>query len=395
MLERSLRRLAGADLPDVEIPVRLRLARAFMRRGFKALAERTLLGGVRRARRGGYARYLPALNEAMTELRLVEGVLDESPRDRRAGDEPAGQPADGAYVLLERLGAGAYGEVYRAYDPRRAREVALKVVHVERIYDQRTRRHLIDSVRVELEAASRVRHPGVARVFAIGREEDGGFYVVQEFVSGPSLRTVMQASEDPPVAEVAAMGRRLAHTLGALHDADVVHRDLKPENVRVRADGTPVLVDFGIAHVDLSELHPGAAGTLEYMAPEQARGDDVDGRTDLYSLGVIRSSGSSAFGPSSCRSATPRPGARILEEEMPPPVRELRPDVPPALDALIASLLAKSRADRPRRARSAVAEILTRIEAAGRGSESVGGEHDTRRRAAPSHGPRPSPGRRP
>ncbi len=362
VLQRSLRRLAHADLPDDEIPVRLRLARAFMDRGFKALAERTLLGGVRRARRSGTPRYLPALNEAMTELRLVEGVLDETGRGRRKSGGAEGEPADGAYVLLEKLGEGTYGEVYRAYDPRRAREVALKVVHLERVYEKRKRRRLIDSVRVELEAASRVRHPGVARVLAIGREEDGGLYVVEEYVPGESLRTLMQASEDPPVLEVAGLGRRLAHALGALHDAEVVHRDLKPENVRVRADGTPVLVDFGIAHVGLAAAGEPGAGTLEYMAPEQARGDAVDGRTDLYALGVILFEWLVGFRPLQLKDHDRETWQRILEEEIPPRVREFRPDVPPEMDELVASLLAKRRTDRPPDA-AAVAEALVRCQA--------------------------------
>jgi len=347
VLDRALRRLERADLPDVEIPARLRLARAFREHGLKALAERTLLRGVRRARRGGYTRYLPALNEAMTELRVVEGVLDETGRGRRAEDDPD-EPADGAYVILAHLGDGAYGEVYRAYDPRRAREVALKLVHLERVYDLGARRRMIDSLRVELEAASRVRHPGVARVFAIGREEDGGLYVVQEYVQGHSLRTHMNEKPEPAVGQVATVGARLAYALQALHDAGVVHRDLKPENVLIRTDGTPVVVDFGIAHVPFGEIESVlGAGTLEYMAPEQALGRRVDGRSDLYALGVILFEWLVGFRPLQIQDRNPARWEEILEEEVPPRVRELRPDVPQVLDDLVASLLAKRRADRP------------------------------------------------
>lgn len=348
VLEGAVSHLARADLLDVEIPVRIRLAKALMERGLRAMAEKTLLQGVRRARRAGYRRYLPALNEAMTELRLVEGALEERGRRRRTKDEEPGEPADGSYVLLEYLGEGTYGKVYRAYDPVRAREVALKLIRLERSYDLLERERLLDSVQVELEAASRVRHPGIARVYAIGREDDGGVYVVQEYVPGRSLNHVMAKEEEPDPARVMTFAARLAHALEALHEAGVVHRDLKPGNVIVRPDGTPVLVDFGIAQVALPDTPPPqAAGTLEYMAPEQARGKTVGGRADLYALGVILFEWLVGFRPLQLREREPKTWRRILEEEVPPHVREFRPDIPEEVDAMIASLLAKKPRDRP------------------------------------------------
>src|SRR6185503_20140133 len=99
---------------------------------------------------------------------------------------------------------------------------------------------------VELEAASRLRHPGVARVYALGREQAGGLYVVQEFVPGQSLRAHLQASEKPELKMVIQTVERIASSLECLHEAGVLHRDLKPENVLLRPDRTPVLVDFGV-----------------------------------------------------------------------------------------------------------------------------------------------------
>ncbi len=372
VLRRALRRLAQADLADVEIPARIRLARAYMARGHKALAEETLLQGVRRARRAGYARYVPALNETMAELEVVEAALDEDRRPRRRRENGEGEPADGAYIILEKLGDGAFGEVYRAYDPRRGREVALKILHLQRIYGGKERERVRRSVRLELEAASRVRHPGVVRILATGTEEDGGIYVVQEYVPGRSLRAQMSEEPDPADSEVAGTAARLAHALQALDDAGVVHRDLKPENVIVRDDGTPVLVDFGIAHVAMPDAPtPEIAGTVEYMAPEQAAGKPVDGRADLYSLGVIGFEWLVGFRPLQLQDRPPETWRRVLERQIPPRVSEFVPEVDPRLDALIARLLAKRPEDRP----ASAEEVAAACEEIAAGRDGVAGEN--------------------
>jgi len=239
-------------------------------------------------------------------------------------------------------------------------EVALKILHLERIYDGKERERVRRSVRLELEAASRVRHPGVVRILATGTEEDGGIYVVQEYVRGRSLRAQMSEEPEADAEEVMAMAARLAHALQALDEAGVVHRDLKPENVIVRDDDTPVLVDFGIAHVALPEAPPPeVAGTIEYMAPEQAAGRRVDGRADLYALGVICFEWLVGFRPLQLQERPPPTWRRVLEEQVPPRVSEFVPDVDPRVDDLIARLLAKRPRDRP----SSAAEVAAACDA--------------------------------
>jgi serine/threonine-protein kinase len=358
-LEKAVEGFVAADLPDLEIPARILLARALLRQRLKATAERCLVEGVRRARTAGYARYLTILNEALGGLGLVEGALET---EARPVAEAGASVGGGAYVLRQRLGAGRFGEVFRAYDPERAREVALKRIHLGRLYDVEQRRWLLQSARVELEAASRVRHPGVVRVFALASDEEGDVQVVQEFVAGRPLRALMDPEARTSLADVLRCLSAIASALHALHEVGVVHRDLKPENVIVRPDGTPVLVDFGIAHVvesDVPEDPDLVAGTLEYMAPEQAEGRKVDGRADLYALGVLAFEWLAGVRPLHPRGKSLREAARYLATQAAPPLADFRPGLPEALSSLVASMLEKKPKRRPRDAE----DVARRLEA--------------------------------
>jgi len=357
VLSRTVADLAAAELPDLEIPARLLLARALRDRGNDTQAERCLMVALARARKDGYARYLAPLNEALTELGMVEGGLDEETRGTASGT--GGEP--GAYILREKLGAGGFGEVYRAYDPERSREVAFKRIFLHRIYDPEQRAFLATSARLELEAAARVRHPGVVRVFALGTEDGGGMYVVQELVEGRSLRQVMDRDTDPESATVMSVLAEIAHALDALHEAGVVHRDLKPENVIVRGDGTPVLIDFGIAHVAASKAGQDAelvAGTLEYMAPEQMQGRKVDGRADLYALGVIAFEWLTGVRPLHPAGDGFSERVKHMSTTPAPRLTEYRPELPDDLDRFLATLLAK----KPRRRPQGAAEVAEMFE---------------------------------
>ena len=356
-LAKTVADLTAAELPDMEIPARLLLARALRANGEDARAERCLMEALTRARKAGYARYLTPLNEALTELGMVEGTLEEE----SCGIALGSAAAPDAYILRQKLGAGGFGEVFRAYDPERSREVAFKRIFLDRIYDPGQRAFLATSARIELEAASRVRHPGVVRVFALGTEEGGGLYVVQEFVEGSSLRQVMEQEIEPEPGPVLAKLAEIAHALAALHEAGVVHRDLKPENVIVRRDGTPVLVDFGIAHVAASEGEKGEdliAGTLEYMAPEQMQGRKVDGRADLYALGVIAFEWLTGMRPLHPRGLTFTEQARQLAHTPPARLADYRPDLARELDHFLDSLLAK----KPRRRPESAADVAEMFE---------------------------------
>lgn len=289
MLEKAATAFSELRLPDDEIRERLRIADALCGQGQPRAAEQHLSRALDLARRDGYARHLPAIREAMGRLTLVESAVEESGRTLRAGRSKT--PSPEGYVLFESLGAGGFGEVFRAFDSEKAQIVALKRLRLEELYDVHLRERLQATAKLELEAASRIRHPGVARVHAVGTDSEGGTYIVQEFVDGVSLRETMRSDPDRPLVEKLELFLHIAHALNALHDRNVVHRDLKPENILLRtADGSPVLVDFGIARLpDVDDVvgRESIVGTLGYMAPEQLRARPVDGKADVYSFGVI------------------------------------------------------------------------------------------------------------
>ncbi|MBK7875460.1 MAG: tetratricopeptide repeat protein [Planctomycetes bacterium] len=178
------REFEAADLPDLEIPFLIALAGAFAETGLKENAEACLRRAGKRARSDGYARYLPRIREAMAQLDLVESTVEERGRFALTPEASAdlaragGGTADG-YVRVRSLGKGAFGEVFRAYDPLRGHDVAIKRLALDGVYDLDRRRRMITSARLELEAVSRLRHPGIARVHAFGTDAEGATYVVQ------------------------------------------------------------------------------------------------------------------------------------------------------------------------------------------------------------------------
>ena len=358
-VERTVEALQAIDMPDLEIPARIRLARAYHEAGRDAHAEQCLMGALAQARRDGYARYLAPINEALSSLGMVEGVLAD---ETRGVGEP-GDAAPDAYLLRQKLGEGAFGEVYRAYDPERHREVAFKRILLQRVYDPEQRRQLQDSARLELEAASRVRHPGVVRVYAVGSEADGGMYVVQDFVQGRSLRDVIDETPRPDPEGPLETLAEIAWALQALHDAGVVHRDLKPENVLVRPDGRPVLVDFGIAHLTANENPDDAGfivGTLRYMAPEQMQGRVVDHRADLYALGAMAFEWLAGEAPIEPVGESMIEQLRSILHAEPRTLGAVREGLSPTLESTLAALLEKDPRQRPQDAAS-VARIFRSV----------------------------------
>ncbi len=384
LLQRACDGFASFDLPDHEIPALLALSRELVRRERRREAETLLQRATLRARRDGYARYLPQIREEMARLALVEPLvheqgravaselaaesrptLPESAGGAAAPDAAAGganeafagaeqstvrtsnSAASDGYVLLERLGSGGFGEVFKAYDPQRGELVAFKRLDLARLYEPRAREHRLESARRELEAVSRLRHPGIARVFALGSEPDGSTYVVQELVAGGSLRRRIPRGPTSALLEVVETIGRVCEALCVVHAAGVVHRDLKPENILLREpERVPVLIDFGMAHVPargLDERHVG--GTLAYMAPEQADGV-ARPEADLYSIGVILFEWLTGERPIRARSGDLGATLEELRTRPPTPIRTLRTDVPGEIVELLDSLLAKDPDDR-------------------------------------------------
>ncbi|MBI1796716.1 MAG: protein kinase [Candidatus Eisenbacteria bacterium] len=273
------------------------------------------------------------------------------------------------YTVVERLGAGGMGEVYRARDDRLQRDVAIKVLPAgARSGDDERRRF-----RNEALALSRLSHPGIAVVHDFD-SQDGTDFIVMELIAGATLEERLRGG---PIAEAEAapLAAEIAEALAAAHEQGVLHRDLKPGNIVVTPDGRAKVLDFGLARLleagDDSRASTVSAaatrslvGTPAYMAPEVLRDEPVDPRTDLYSLGVV------LFEMTTGRLPFPQrlPSALILDiTQTPPPApRDLRPEISPDMESLILRLLAKDPAARPRSARE-LADALRRLgEPAGR-----------------------------
>jgi hypothetical protein len=255
----------------------------------------------------------------------------------------------GSYEVLDRLGAGGMGAVYRARDTRLGRTVALKVLRPGADPE------LLHRLDREARAASALNHPNIVHIYDVGvaAGQAGEHYVVMEYVEGETLRR--RLSRGPlPIPELLELGAQLADGLANAHRAGVVHRDLKPENLVVTGDGTLKILDFGLAKVvpaplgdvDAKETltrHGTQAGTLlgtlEYMSPEQASGRPVDGRTDQFAVGLIlaeMATGRPVFG----RETPAQVLAAVIEHD-PEPLRQLRADTPEALETLVSRCLQK------------------------------------------------------
>jgi tRNA A-37 threonylcarbamoyl transferase component Bud32 len=270
-------RYADDDLAAREVRARLIHARALDALHRPSEAERTLAAALRRALARGLSGYADAVRSRL--------MTDHG--GARIADVPAtGTEVDPArrFVRQRALGAGAFGKVFRAYDLELGIEVAIKRAPRGTHHDPAIREQLLQAARTEIAAASRLDHPGIARVYGLLSAEGGDTLVIEEFVEGPTLRDAMQRGLDP--ARALTLLSRIAFALAAVHGTGVIHRDLKPDNIILRGGDMPVLIDFGVALLAGKRALPGA-GTPAYMAPEQARGRSVDERADLYALGVI------------------------------------------------------------------------------------------------------------
>jgi serine/threonine-protein kinase len=275
------------------------------------------------------------------------------------------------FRILSQIGEGGMGLVFKAEDERLRRVVALKVLPPDFVTDPDRRRRLVR----EAQAAASIAHPAVAAIYEVG-EEAGEVYIAMEYVEGRTLRDVI-GDGARPVAEAVGIARDLAGGLERAHAAGIVHRDLKPENVLVTSDGRAKILDFGVAKLrdhrrdgaaDLETrteqltLEGSIVGTAAYMSPEQARGLEVDFRSDLFSLGVILYEMVTGANPFRRRTQMDSISA-ILRDE--PEAASLRnAEVPAALEALVTRLLSKD----PKARGASAGAIGRELETAGTGA---------------------------
>jgi tetratricopeptide (TPR) repeat protein len=198
---------------------------------------------------------------------------------------PPGTVLAARYQIIQTLGIGGMGAVYKAFDQQLTRVVALKTILPELAATPTA----LKRFKQEVLLAQQIIHKNVVRIFDIG--DDGGIrFITMDFIEGVDLKKVIVDRGKLPSAEAVAIIRQACQGLEAAHAAGVVHRDLKPQNIMVQGDGNIVVMDFGIAHSDQAQAvtKTGAlVGTPEYMSPEQAQGENVDGRSDIFSLGLI------------------------------------------------------------------------------------------------------------
>jgi eukaryotic-like serine/threonine-protein kinase len=268
----------------------------------------------------------------------------------------------GPYEVLEAIGAGGMGEVYRARDTRLQRDVAIKTLHARFSSDPQFR-HWFER---EGRAISRVSDPHICTVYDVGQSDDVTF-IVMELVEGETLRAWLRRQARPDVASVMRVATQIARALGAAHAAGIVHRDVKPDNVIVRPDGTVKVLDFGVAKVaqaaqleDLAtrppDTMPGTVvGTTEYMAPEQARGVSVDARADVFSFGVVLYE--MLAGEAPFRGATMTDTLVAVLQHHPPPVKHRRPDAGSGLSRVVARCLEKDPSHRYATGRHVAVEL--------------------------------------
>ena len=258
----------------------------------------------------------------------------------------------GPYEIVARIGAGGMSEVYRAFDPRIRRDVAVKVLPptFAKFAD---RMHRFEQ---EARATGALNHPNLLTIFDVGTA-DGRPYIVTELLDGHTLRTSMRENGQPmklPVRKAIDYGIQIANGLAAAHERGIVHRDLKPENLFVTKDGRVKILDFGVAKLRSADdfalsddttmeqdTSPGTViGTVGYMSPEQVRGQAVDGRSDIFSLGTLMYE--MVGGEHPFRSDSPADTMSAILREDPPELAAANPQVTPGLDRVIRHCLEKS-----------------------------------------------------
>ena len=244
----------------------------------------------------------------------------------------------GKYEIRRELGRGAMGVVYEAFDPVIQRVVALKTIRPDQLVGGHAE-EILARFRREAQAAGRLTHPNIVAIYDCG-EDAGVWYIAMELVNGRELKEYFEKNERFGTADAVRILSQILAALGYSHRLGVVHRDIKPSNVFLLPDGTVKVADFGIAHIESSELTQVGTvlGTPAYMSPEQILGLPVDGRSDLFSVGVILYQFLTGERPFTGNATITM--RKVLEEDPLPPSR-FNVQIPGAMDAVVRKALAK------------------------------------------------------
>jgi beta-lactam-binding protein with PASTA domain/predicted Ser/Thr protein kinase len=278
---------------------------------------------------------------------------------------------DGRYRVLRRIGSGGMADVYCAEDTHLGRQVALKVLHRRFAQDQ----EFVERFRREAKSAAGLSHPNVVGVFDRG-EHEGTYYIAMEFLQGRTLKDIVATEAPLDQQRVIDLGLQILQAAGFAHSHGVIHRDFKPHNVIVDEAGHAKVTDFGIARAGASEMTETGSimGTAQYLSPEQAQGHAVTATSDIYSIGVMLYEMLAGRLPFEGDSAVAVALKHLSEQ--PAPLTRWRPDVHPALEAVVMAALAKDPAHRWQSAEDLAAGLeaaRTQIEAGSNGGQDTAG----------------------